>query len=56
MIYFINLSPCSIKVTELNWAWWFMSGVPALRKLRQKDYKFEANLGYRTGSRPSWAT
>jgi hypothetical protein len=30
--------------------------VPAFRKLRQKDGKFERILGYILSSRPAWAT
>jgi hypothetical protein len=26
--------------------WWYKSVIPALRRLRQEDPKFEANLGY----------
>jgi hypothetical protein len=26
--------------------WWCIPEIPALRRLRQKDYKFEATLGY----------
>jgi hypothetical protein len=30
--------------------------IPALRKLRYEDHKFEASLGYIVSSRASWAT
>jgi hypothetical protein len=26
--------------------WWLTSVIPALRRLRQKDHEFEANLDY----------
>jgi hypothetical protein len=27
-------------------AWWYIPVIPALRKLRQEDHKFDARLGY----------
>jgi hypothetical protein len=29
-----------------NWAWQYSLVIPALRRLRQKDFKFEASLDY----------
>jgi hypothetical protein len=26
--------------------WWYIPVIPALRRLRKEDYKFEASLGY----------
>jgi hypothetical protein len=31
----------------MNRAWWFMTVIPALRRLKQKDLKFKASLGYK---------
>jgi hypothetical protein len=30
--------------------------IPALRRLRQEDWGFEASLGYKVSSRPVWIT
>jgi hypothetical protein len=29
-----------------GWAWWLISIIPALMRLRQKDHQFQASLGY----------
>jgi hypothetical protein len=34
-----------IRSIILIWAWKFMPVIPALRKLRLEDFKFEASLG-----------
>jgi hypothetical protein len=34
-------------------AWWCIPVIPAIRRLIQKDLKFETSLGYITTSRPS---
>jgi ubiquinone/menaquinone biosynthesis C-methylase UbiE len=31
---------------DFSWAWWCMSIIPTLGRLRQEDYKFKAGLGY----------
>jgi hypothetical protein len=31
-----------------DWAWWFMSIIPALGKWRQKDYEVKASLALNT--------
>jgi hypothetical protein len=36
--------------------WWYPSVIPALRRLKQKDSKFKASLGYRMSFRPVWVT
>jgi hypothetical protein len=28
------------------WAWWYIPVIPALRRLRQEDYEYEASLNY----------
>jgi hypothetical protein len=42
--------PLKINDTQLkkliNQAWWHTPVIPALRRLRQKDHKFEASLCY----------
>jgi hypothetical protein len=30
----------------LSWVWWFMHVIPVLRRQRQEDREFEANLSY----------
>jgi hypothetical protein len=35
--------------------WWHTLGLPALRRLRQEDYKFKASLDFIVSSRPAWA-
>jgi hypothetical protein len=34
------------KKSREDWAWWDMPVIPALRRLRQKDYEIQASLGY----------
>jgi hypothetical protein len=34
------------RVNKCQLAWWQMPVIPALRRLRQKDQKFKASLGY----------
>jgi hypothetical protein len=31
---------------QLCHVWWYMSAIPAIGRLRQKDHKFEASLDY----------
>jgi hypothetical protein len=33
-----------------------MSVIPEIRRLRQENYKFKANLGYIVRFRPAWTT
>lgn len=44
----------SVSNTEsskrVGWVWWCSPVIQAFRKLRQKDYKFEAILAYITRS------
>lgn len=37
-------------------AYWMMHVTLALKRLKQWDYMFEANLSYIGGSRPAWDT
>jgi hypothetical protein len=36
----------TLKKNWFSQAWWYMTIIPTLRKLRQEDYKFEATLCY----------
>jgi hypothetical protein len=29
-----------------SWAWWVISVIPALMRLRQEDHEFKGSLGY----------
>jgi hypothetical protein len=40
---------------KLSRIWWYTPVIPALRRLRQEDLKFQARLGYLMNSRPAWA-
>lgn len=43
--YVLSLLPCSQKTNRQNQAWWRMPGIPALGRLRQKDYcEFKGSL------------
>jgi hypothetical protein len=35
-----------VKINTGNWAWWYISIIPALRRPRQEDWEFEVSLGY----------
>jgi hypothetical protein len=37
----------------INWAWWYMSVIPALKRLRQEDQRFKAILDYIASLRPT---
>jgi hypothetical protein len=34
-------------------AWWFMTVIPTLRRLRKEDRKLKVSLGYIVSSRPT---
>jgi hypothetical protein len=34
------------KCSNVSWAWWLISVIPALWRCGQEDHEFEANLGY----------
>jgi hypothetical protein len=36
-----------VQKTEVGQGWWHISVIPALRRLRQEDCMFKANLGYK---------
>lgn len=43
-----DLSPLKLRggvETSVSWAWCYTPGVPALRRLRQKDHGFKTSLG-----------
>jgi hypothetical protein len=40
------------KANYANREQWYMSIIPALRRLRQEDHQFEDSLGYLVSSRP----
>jgi hypothetical protein len=33
-----------------SWEWWYVLVIPALRRMRQEDWEFEAILGYKCSS------
>jgi hypothetical protein len=37
-------------------AWYFTPAIPALGRLRQENFKFEAKLGYTVNLRAAWDT
>jgi hypothetical protein len=37
------------KTKEKYWVWWYMSVMPALRRMRQEDLDFKSILGYSSG-------
>jgi hypothetical protein len=34
------------KINVLSQVWWYMPIIPALRRIRQENLKFEVSLGY----------
>jgi hypothetical protein len=40
----------------LSWAWWYMSVIPRLRRLKQEENEFKARMGYIASSTPAWHT
>jgi hypothetical protein len=42
----ISTAPNFNTKVSLSQAWWHTPLIPALRRLKQKDHKFEASLGY----------
>jgi hypothetical protein len=45
-----------IKSEILSKVWWYMPITPVHGRLRQEDFKFEANMGYIVSLRSDWAT
>jgi hypothetical protein len=45
-IIFSNVYAIHMLNEDQCWAWWYMSVIPALRRLGQQDHEFEASLGY----------
>jgi hypothetical protein len=41
-----------VKRQVQRWAWWFMTIIPALNRLRQENPVFQTTLGYIVSSRP----
>jgi hypothetical protein len=35
-----------LKMGMWNWVWWYMPVIQALRRLRQEDQEFKANVAY----------
>jgi hypothetical protein len=46
---------CLMKDQFYGWVRWDTFVIPFLRRQRQVDHKFEANLDYMLSLRPSWA-
>jgi hypothetical protein len=49
-----KLLPRSLMLKIL--AWWHTYVIPVLWRLRQENFKVEASLGYKMGSKPAWIT
>jgi hypothetical protein len=45
----LNPTDCYLYKKRGSWAWWYMSVIPAFRRLRQEDCEFKASLGYTGG-------
>jgi hypothetical protein len=46
----------TLETIDIDWAWWHMPLIPALRRQRQTDlHEFEASLDYRASSRTARA-
>jgi hypothetical protein len=39
-------SPALQNIPKASWVWEHIPVIPALKRLRQEDHKFEASLGY----------
>jgi hypothetical protein len=55
-VFKIDTFPQSLNLSKtINFQeWWFTHIIPALKRQRHKDHKFESSLGYMESSRPAW--
>jgi hypothetical protein len=43
---YIYIYQTNKKTQSRSWACWYNPEIPAIQRLRQEDYEFEASLGY----------